>query len=53
MFDPYQLYSFYVEMLYDLRKNKRLIRIRSHMGPYSIQKYLMKIDIPQFDGDFR
>ncbi|MCW3105815.1 MAG: hypothetical protein JWQ09_321 [Segetibacter sp.] len=47
IFSLYQLSTFYVEMVYDLRKNKRLTKIKSHATPDTINRYLRKIDIAE------
>ncbi|GEO09717.1 hypothetical protein [Segetibacter aerophilus] len=45
LFSLYQLSSFYVEMVYNLKNKKSLVRIKSHATPDTIQKYLLRIDI--------
>ena len=47
LFALYQLDSFYVELVYDIRQNKRLVRIKSHASTATIQKYLLKIDLEE------
>jgi len=47
LFTLYQLSTFYVEMVYNLKKKKMLTRIKSHATPDSISKYLLKIDIKE------
>ena len=47
IFSLYQLSSFYVEMVYSLKKRKVLIRVKTHATPDTIQKYLLKIDIKE------
>lgn len=50
LFSLYQLSTFYVEIVYNLKKKKTLTRIKSHATPDTIQKYLLKIDIRELEG---
>ena len=50
LFSLYQLSTFYVELVYNLKKRKTLIRIKSHATSESIQKYLLKIDLKELGG---
>jgi len=45
LYSLYQLSSFYVEMVYVLKRGKALIKIKVHPTPNTIDRFLDKVNI--------